>query len=275
MKKIIFIITFLAGLISLNAQDLTVYFNYINRDELESVRSAIPRLMQKYPNNPGVQYLAALVEPDGDKALLIYKDILSQYPNSDYADDALTKIIEYLYAKGLYSKTIGYSKQLISKYPDSENIAKCVSMLLCSFSITNNKDSVDYYYEYYLKRYPKMKLQFADYQVAPSLVTDDKSDAGSSHSEKTSSPSTPSPKTSSRGSFALQVGAFANPQNALVLKNRLKSLGYDSYIEKTKGSTQDLMLVRVGNYSTQDEAKLNGERLKTAHNINYIIVKKD
>ncbi len=275
MNKFFLIIVILIGFLPLNGQNLAVYFNYINRDELDPVRSAIPQLMQKYPNNPGVQYLSALVEQDADKALLIYKDILSQYPNSDYADDALTKIIEYLYSKGLYSKTINYSKQLIRKYPDSDNIAQCVLMLLCSFSITNKKDSVDYYYEYYLKRYPQMNLQFADYQVTPSLVTEDKATARSHRSEKTSPPSIPSPKALPRELFTLQVGAFANPQNALVLKNRLQSLGYDSYIEKIRVSNRQLLSVRIGNYPTQDEAKEIGERLKALHNVNYIIIKKD
>jgi tetratricopeptide (TPR) repeat protein len=275
MNKFLLIIVLLIGFLPLNGQNLTVYFNYINRDELDPVRSAIPRLMQKYPNSPGVQYLSALVEQDADKALLIYKDILSQYPNSDYADDALTKIIEYLYAKGLYSKTINYSKQLIRKYPDSDNIDKCVLMLLCSFSITNKKDSVDYYYEYYLKRYPQMNLQFADYQVAPSLVIEDKATARLHHSEKTSPPPIPSPKALPRELFTLQVGAFANPQNALVLKNRLQSLGYDSYIEKIRASNRELLSVRIGNYPTQNEAKETGERLKARHNVNYIVIRKD
>lgn len=275
MKKLLLIITLLMVSLPLDAQDLTVYLNYIQRDAPDSVRSAIPRLMQNYPKSAGVLYLSALVEQDGDKALLIYKDVLSQYPNSDYADDALTAIIEYLYSKGLYNKTIDYSKQLIRKYPDSDNIAQCVLMLLCSFSITNRKDSVDYYYEYYLKRYPQMELQFADYQVVPSLVTDEKFAAKFRRTKDTSLPATPSPKTPLRGEYTLQIGAFANPQNALALKNRLKSLGYDSYIEKTKGSTQDLMSVRIGSYPTQDEAKGIGERLKTLHNFNYIIIKKD
>jgi len=275
MKIFFLIIVILIGLLPLNGQDLTVYFNYIECDELDPVRAVIPQLTQKYPNNPGVQYLAALVEQDADKALLIYKDILSQYPNSDYADDALTKIIEYLYSKGLYSKTINYSKQLIQKYPNSDNIAQCVLMLLCSFNITNKKDSVDYYYEYYLKRYPQMNLQFANYQVAPSLVTEDEAAARSPRSEKTSPPLVSSPQASPRGLFALQVGAFANPQNALVLKNRLQSVGYDSYIEKIKVSDRELFSVKVGNYPTQDEAKEIGEHLKALHKVNYIIVKKD
>ena len=253
------------------AQDLDQYFEYIEQDDSDQVRSAIPNLMRKYPNNPDVLYLSALVESDGDKALLIFKDVMSQYPNSDRADDALTKIIEYLYTKGLYNRTVDYSKQLIAKYPNSEKIGNCVTMLLGSFNVMNKKDSVDYYYSYYLKRYPDMKLPFKNYQSVSAYVTDDKPAEIVTQA--------PEPKvverTSSEPKWALQVGAFGNSQNALTLKNRLQSYGYEPYIQKIKGSNTDLLSVRVGNYKSQEEAKTAGDRLKALHKIDYIVIKRN
>lgn len=270
MKRFLLIgLFFLSGLVL--AQDFSRYFEYIRQDRVEQVRAAIPDLIRKYPRNPDVLYLSALVEPDGDKALLIYKDVMSQYPNSDRADDALTKIIEYLYAKGLYKKTINYSKQLIAKYPDSENIGACVYMMLSSFNVMNKKDSVDYYYSYYLKRYPDMKLPFFNYQSASAFVTSDKP-------TKTVKPvpaARPVKPVAAEQKWALQVGAFGNPQNALALKNRLKSYGYDPYIQKIKGSKSDLLSVRVGKYNSREEASAAGDRLKALHNIDFIVIKRN
>ncbi|MBN2602114.1 MAG: SPOR domain-containing protein [Candidatus Marinimicrobia bacterium] len=252
-------------------QDLSQYFEYIEKDDINKVRAAIPNLIRKYPNNPDVLYLSALIEPDGDKALLIYKDVMSQYPNSDRADDALTKIIEYLYTKGLYNRTIDYSKQLISKYPESEQIGNCVYMLLSSFNVMNKKDSVDYYYSYYLKRYPKMKMPFKNYQSAATWITDDKP------METVQPAPEPKPveKTVTESKWALQVGAFGNSQNALTLKNRLQSYGYEPYIQKIKSSNTDLLSVRVGKYDSQEAAKAAGDRLKALHKIDYIVIKRN
>jgi len=252
-------------------QDFSRYFEYITQDKIDLVRSAIPELMHKHPNNPDVLYLSAIIESDGDKALLIYKDVMSQYPNSGRADDALTKIIEYLYTKGLYKKTIDYSKQLIAKYPDSENIGNCVYMMLSSFNVMNKKDSVDYYYSYYLKRYPDMKLPFYNYQSASVFVTGDKP---LEIVKKVPKPK-PVERTTSDPKWALQVGAFGNPQNALALKNRLLSYGYKPFVQKIKGSKTDLLSVRVGKYNSREEANAAGDRLKALHKIDFIVIKRN
>jgi len=253
------------------AQSLEQYFNSIEKDQVDQVRQAIPDLIRKYPNNPDVLYLSALVERDGDKALLIYKDVMSQYPNSNRADDALTKIIEYLYTKGLYKKTIDYSKQLIAKYPDSENVANCVYMMLCSFNVMNKKDSVDYYYSYYLRLYPDLKMPFFNYQSVSTYVTGEKPVAVTT---RTAAPGIVEQKPSGE-KWALQVGAFGNSQNALALKNRLSTYGYQPYIQKIKGKSGDLLAVRVGNYESQEEANRAGERLKSLHKIDFIVIKRN
>jgi tetratricopeptide (TPR) repeat protein len=252
------------------AKNLNRYFEYIEQDQLDSVRSAIPQLIQRYPESPDVLYLSGLVETDGDKALLIYKDVLSQYPESQRADDALAKIIEYLYAKGLYNKTINYSKQLISKYPQSEQVDNCVYMLLCSFNVMNKRDSVDYYTAYYLKRYPKLRLPIYDNQVVSAYMTSDQKIV-----PQTTVPRPVAVTPVVPTYWALQVGAFGNPQNALALKNRLSSYGYETYVQKIKGSSRDLLAVRVGKYSSQGAAEEAGNRLKSLHDINYIVVKRN
>ena len=270
MKRLLLImLCFLPGLVF--TQDFSRYFEYITQGKIERVRSAIPELMRKYPNNPDVLYLSAIIESDGDKALLIYKDVMSQYPNSKRADDALTKIIEYLYTKGLYKKTIDYSKQLIAKYPDSENIGNCVYMMLSSFNVMNKKDSVDYYYSYYLKRYPDMKLPFFNYKSASVYVTGDKP----AEIVKQVPKAKPVERTTSDPKWALQVGAFGNPQNALALKNRLLSYGYKPFVQKIKGSKNDLLSVRVGKYNSREEANTAGDRLKALHKIDFVVIKRN
>ncbi len=271
MKHVIAIISCLLIPFILVSQDLTKYYDYVDQDKADLVKLAIPQLFRSYPNNPDVLYLSALVEPEGDKALLIYKDVLSQYPNSKKADNALTKIIEYLYTKGLYKKTIIYSKQLILKYPDSEKVGNCVYMLLCSFNVMNKKDSVDYYYAHYLEKYPDLDLQFYDYQSVPSYVTGDRFATKVKQVERAKPPE----RQVSKPKYALQVGAFGNPQNALILKNRLKSYGYDPYVQKIKGSRRDLLSVRVGRYNSRADAVEAGNRLKALHNIDYIVIKRN
>ena len=271
MKKLLILIILFINLVF--AQDISRYYQDIREDNIDKVRRFLPDLIRKYPHNPDVLFLSALVEPDGDKALLIYKDVMSQYPNSSRADDALAKIIEYMYTKGLYQKTIDYSKQLITKYPNSDKIGDCVYMILGSFNVMNQKDSVDYYHNYYLKRYPNMKLPYLEYKSVSTYLISDKPPASKAPVQQPQR--VEKPAITSGQKWVLQVGAFGNPQNALALKNQLTSWGYNPYIQKIKGSKHDLLSVRVGNYASREEANRAGERLKALHHIEYIVIKRN
>ena len=49
----------------------------------------VPGFSAKYPNNPDVLYLQALVTKEGGDAVRIYQSIVDNFPKSEWADDAL------------------------------------------------------------------------------------------------------------------------------------------------------------------------------------------
>ena len=55
--------------------------------------------------------------------------------------------------------------------------------------------------------------------------------------------------------FRIQVGAFSIQENALQIKSAFEERGYPVEIETRKGSSGTLYLIRVGAYSTYDEAR--------------------
>ncbi len=61
----------------------------------EDVRRQLPSLLKEYPNDPGVLFLAAILERDGRKALETYHRIVRDYPTSEWADDAQWRIVQY------------------------------------------------------------------------------------------------------------------------------------------------------------------------------------
>ncbi len=68
----------------------------------------------------------------------------------------------------------------------------------------------------------------------------------------------PTPTTNGTG-FVVQVGAFAQENNAKLLKDQLTQLGEKAYIDHTH-----LYLVRIGPFTTRDEAIRMRTRLETA-----------
>ncbi|MFA4838215.1 MAG: SPOR domain-containing protein [Candidatus Neomarinimicrobiota bacterium] len=282
MKKTISIL-FLILPILLSAQDLSAYYSLLESGQRDSVLRALPAIKAQFPDSPEALYLSGLVETDGEKALLIYKDVLSKYPDSQRADDAFLKVIEFIYTKGLYNKTIKYSRDMIRVYPNSELIGSCVHFLLCSFNAMNRRDSVDFYVDYYAKNYPGIQTDFAGYSCAPRLtiavpqktpVSVSPPASKESVQESASSVPTAEIEKKSAGKYTLQFGAFSNESNASALKSRLKSAGLEPFIQPLNLNNKSLLSVRAGSFVTKDEARKVGEKLKLEKKIDYVIVEK-
>ncbi len=92
MFKIIFIISIFS---ILHSQNTDLYFSLIDENELDGVKENLPELLSKYPNDPGVLFLKAILTDDGESAIKQYKYILENYSKSIYAPEAAMKIGEY------------------------------------------------------------------------------------------------------------------------------------------------------------------------------------
>jgi rare lipoprotein A len=77
-------------------------------------------------------------------------------------------------------------------------------------------------------------------------------------------PATPRPTANRQlpttGKYVVQVGAFADPNNAALLQQKLKSEGFDSFVDK--GPV--LHKVQIGPFETRDEAVTMRTRLEAA-----------
>jgi rare lipoprotein A len=69
------------------------------------------------------------------------------------------------------------------------------------------------------------------------------------------------PPSAVGGRFVIQVGAFAQEANAKALQGRLKSLGHDSFVDRSGGT---LYRVRMGPYATREQAMKARESLESA-----------
>jgi len=259
--------------------DLSKYFDMIEKGQTEEVRKALPELQREYPDNAEVLYLSGVVEDDGNKALLIFKDVVSKYPNSIRADDALYQIIQYIYTSGLYHKAIKYSKGLVRRYPESQLINETLGILLCSFSAMQKKDSVEFYYHQYKEKYPDLNFNFKAGKFNSTYIVREEGSAmpvsrtPASPATEDKTPETTRDQQSSRSGpfYSIQLGAFGNPSNAYLLKNRLQDKGYEAYTKKV-GKERQLLAVRVGKFDSRTAAKNFGEEFKAREELDYIVV---
>jgi len=94
----------------------------IEKGNIEDALSALPSLKNKYPNNPSIIFLEAVLKSGGEEALQLYKTVYEKYPKNYFADAALYRIFSYYYSLGLYKKAEETLTKLKTEYPNSPYI---------------------------------------------------------------------------------------------------------------------------------------------------------
>jgi tetratricopeptide (TPR) repeat protein len=102
--------------------DIVPYLKAIENGNIGQAKEALVDLKEKNAADPSVMFLDAVLKENGQEAVVIYQEIVDNYPKSKYADAALYRIFSYYYALGLYDTAQEKLKQLKSSYPTSPYI---------------------------------------------------------------------------------------------------------------------------------------------------------
>jgi cell division septation protein DedD len=235
--------------------DIKRYVAAINNGNADDVRREIPVLVTKYPNNPGVMYLQGLVTREGSEAIRTYQSIVDNFPESEWADDALYRIYQFYYALGLYRTAEIKMKQLVEKFPDSPYAKNAAGAGTAEPAAAEPQPATE-------KAAPAEKEAPAGHiPVIPPPIVQPSTEAVPAQAD-----------TVLPVRFVLQVGAFGLQNNAQSLKERFEASGYSvEMISKVK-DTRALFLVWVGNYATYEEARAAGQDVKRKMGVDAIVI---
>ncbi|MBF90033.1 MAG: hypothetical protein CMG75_10380 [Candidatus Marinimicrobia bacterium] len=306
LKRVLF---FSSILVSLQSQDLSDLFREVETGNIQEVRNIIPDLRSKYPNSDSVAFLAALVKERAEEAIIAYKSIVQNYPDSPYTDDAIAKIGEYLYARGLYTQASREMSRLPREYPTSEHLQRAIDLQINSLLAIGENDSARYYVNRYGIIFPSLDFNYdfsSDSPLAtrplgdtsftplsegmrkaftkstkyktdlkPSSVVEDR------NLLKDSRESFPSSKLVENNTlksfpvskpFVVQVGAFGAKNNALRQVQRLEESGFDAEVWPVTVKGKNFFAVQIIRFSTRSKAEAIGRRLKKELNLSYLVV---
>lgn len=304
LKKYLFFSLFL---VSLESQDISNLFREVEIGNIQEIRTLIPDLRSKYPDSDSVAFLAALVKERAEEAIIAYKSMIQNYPDSPYADDAIAKIGEYLYARGLYTQASREMGRLPKEYPTSEHLQRVIDLQINSLLAIGENDSARYYVKRYGIIFPSLDFNYdfssdsplasrplGDTNFIPlsegmrTAVTKTKSLESNSSSLVKSPDLIKDSRQSTPGStiieknrlqslqiskpFVVQVGAFGARNNALRQVQRLKETGFDSEVWPVTVNGKNFYAVQIIRFSTRSEAEEIGRRLKKQLNLSYLVV---
>jgi len=238
------------------AQNIDMYLSLIHEGNSEGVKDILPELVSKYPNDPGVIYLKAVLTMNGLKSLELYGSILERFPESKYAGEAAVKIGEYFYARGLYSQAGIQLSSIPRQYPRLTNMQNVLDMMVSSFLAIGEKDSVHYYIGIYQSMFPKL----------------DTDKYGSKLENKKLKMVKRITKNKEPKPYVVQIGAFGSIQNANRLKLQVNQIGYDVEIAPINTNGRALNAVRVIRFKSKSSAERIGNIIKKKLGIDYRVL---
>tara|TARA_B110000014_G_C20114134_1_gene587844 strand:+ start:1729 stop:2601 length:873 start_codon:yes stop_codon:yes gene_type:complete len=286
VKKIInTIFYFFISTILLYSQDVDKYLGLINEGRIDDVISVLPELEALYKNDPSILFLKALVSEDGEKALLIYRDILKNYPDHKFADDVAMKIGEYLFSRGLYTQASKQFRLVPLVYSTTDHVQRATDLMVNSYLAIGYRDSAAFYIRQIRLLHPS--LEFDKYGLATlidppkeaKLVKLDQSKVSAKLKNRKPvwtgpkvNPKIPKPGPSKSKDYVAQVGAFSKYKNALRIKNLLVQGGFNAEIVEVPSAGRRLHAVRIVRFHSFEEAEKEGERVKMKFGLEYRVL---
>jgi len=211
--------------------DIVPYLKQIENGNVDEVKNQIPDLKEKYPDSPSIMFLDGVLTENGQKAVVIYQNIVDKYPASKYADAALYRLYSYYYALGLYESAKEKLDQLINKYPDSP----------------------------YIKIAKQNQLP-----VNPEIASEETE----VKEDSVQQPPPQTKQTDKNFKFTIQAGAFSKDDNANSLKSDFDKAGIFCEVKNKQVAGTVFHVVYVGRFMTRDEADGFLKTINDKYNLN-------
>lgn len=229
MKKIILFIAIFLVLVNIDSysQDELVskYLQMIAQGKIDFVKQQLPDLLVQYPKDPGVELLFATVITDGDKAFEKYQDIVNNYPESQWADDASWRIVQYYAIKGDSIEANNQLDLFRKNYPASEFLMPATEIV---------------------------KIVFKKNELHKKAKVNKKDSSISNNSKKMKEKKI---DIEDEGKFSLQVGVYSTYESAKQEVEHYQSLRMKATIKTKKIGNETMYAVVIGIYTTKEEAE--------------------
>lgn len=123
------------------AEIVSEYLKLVAKGNTTQVKTQLPDLLAEYPNDPGVMLLHGVVIEDAFRAVKIYERIVKNYQQSQWADDAYWRIVQFYAILGDISRAEKELYDFRSKYPASEFIVPATDVVRSAIGIARKQKS--------------------------------------------------------------------------------------------------------------------------------------
>lgn len=236
----------------------------------EEVRKQLPDLISTYPNHPGVMYLNAAAMDDAKKALDVYDKIIRSHSDSEWADDAYWRIIQYYAIAGNIKMAEKELDAFRKKYPNSDFLSPASDLVATTKKINGKQKSAQSKEEVAKKPAEKKEAKAEAKKNAKNTKADKKATA----KEDKKKNGKPAADDNKKKVYGLQVGVFRSAEAAKEEKDKYKNKGVAVEIREKEIGGEKMWSVVVGNYSSESNAEKAKAEVQRACECSPIIIKK-
>ncbi|MBN1153655.1 SPOR domain-containing protein [candidate division KSB1 bacterium] len=246
----------------------------IEKRKVDDLKSTIESIKQKYPNHAITYYVDAFLEEDGKLAYEKYLEFTTRFPNSPYINQAKLRLAQYYYAQGLYESAQRMLTDILKNTSSSDEkiLDDVYYLLIQNFLALDELREAKIVMNEFLEKFRRSdyyKLVKEDDKWLKDKPELAKQDDDFVSRKGVSATKLPDGKATG---FALQVGAFLDPENAERLHAKLEELGYPVKMKQRKIDNKLFFLVLVGSFSSREQALEYGSDILQKHGVNFRVV---
>jgi hypothetical protein len=236
-------------------------------DRFEDIQTLLPAAERDYPQNPTVAFFRALMLDDAENAFASYKKVFDSLAESRYADTALFKMAQYQYARERFASARKYFHLLQKRFPQTKWLDDSAYLVGQCYSAEGKADSARLVLAAFIHDYPRSP--YCDLAIA-----DLESSTGSENAARLAANSA-KPAQDAGPYYAVQVGAFSNPQNARTILAGLEKVGYEGQIVQKQVGSRSFQCVWIGRFADRAAAEDYASRFIVKVTREYSIVKSE
>jgi hypothetical protein len=218
------------------------YLQLVAQGKIDEVKRDLPDLLIDYPDDPGIQLLHAVVVADIFKAVQVYERIVTNYPTSEFADDAYWRIVQFYAVKDDTTSAQKVMDMYRDAFPDSPYLVTAAEAIRTAKGVAKTSGRTTILKLSGKKSAPKKtektKIKFVPNSTPPTETSNNVV----STKKKT-------------GHYGLQVGLYSTVDAAESEVERFRDmrLKADIVIKEINGVKR--YAVVIGDYSTRESAE--------------------
>lgn len=197
------------------------------------VRVILPTLTADHPDDPGIRFLNAVFDPDADRAVQVFQEVVRDFPSTYAGEAAARRLLLYYTITGNTAGQNRYKDYLKLRGLSAEVPASRITPIATPTPV-KPKPAVK----------PKDSTPVKTEPVTPPVTTAPPAEKGE-----------PLPAVNPKGHFFVQVGAFALQNQANKGLKDAEKAGFKGKVKKEITNNRIYYKVRLGPYESQAAAR--------------------